>query len=115
MLNQTVLVGRLVDDPEIKETENGNVANITLAVSRSYKNDEGRYDTDYIKCTLWNGIATNTAEYCKKGDVVGIKGRLQTNSREDGEGKSQFYLNVIAEKVTFLSSKSKDQVEQDRC
>ena len=69
MLNQLVLVGRLVREPELKETENGKkVTNITLAVSKNYKNAEGVYDTDFIDCTLWNSVAENTAEYCKVGD-----------------------------------------------
>ena len=77
MLNNTVLVGRLVRDLEVKETENGNkVAQMTLAVPRSFKNMDGSYDTDYIPCVLWKGVAENTAEYCKKGDIVGIKGRI---------------------------------------
>ena len=98
MLNQSVIVGRLVEDPEVKELENGKkVANITLAVPRSYKNEDGEYDTDFLNCTLWSGIAENTAEYCKKGDLVGIKGRLQ--KLEDEE------MVLIAEKVTFLSNK----------
>ena len=102
MLNQIVLVGRLVQDPEIKELENGNkVTNITLAVPRSYKNSNGEYETDFIDCVLWNSIAENTSEYCKKGNLVGIKGRLQTDTYEK-DGKNITKLNVIAEKVTFL-------------
>ena len=101
MLNQIVLVGRLVQDPEIKELENGNkVTNITLAVKRSYKNFNGEYETDFIDCVLWNGIAENTSEYCKKGDIIGVKGRLQRLSGDE--------LQVIAERVTFLSSKKED-------
>jgi len=74
MLNQTVIVGRLVKDPELNETESGKkVTNITLAVPRSYKNINGEYDTDFISCVLWQGVAANTTEYCKKGDLVGIK------------------------------------------
>lgn len=72
MLNQAVLVGRIVQDPELRETENGNkIANMTLAVPRSYKNANGEYDTDFISCVLWKGVAENTVEYCKKGDLVG--------------------------------------------
>ena len=53
MLNQVVLVGRLVRDPELRETEEGKkVTNITIAVPRSYKNIDGEYDTDFIDCTL---------------------------------------------------------------
>ena len=101
MLNQIVLVGRLVQDPEIKEIENGNkVTNITLAIPRSYKNSDGIYETDFIDCVLWNGIAENTSEFCRKGDIIGVKGRLQ---RLEGNE-----LQVVAEKVTFLSSKKED-------
>lgn len=108
MLNQIVIVGRLVQDLEIKELENGNkVTNITLAVKRSYKNSDGIYDTDFIPCIIWNGIAENVAEFCRKGDLVGIKGRLQTDTYEK-DGKNITKLNVIAEKVTFLSSKKED-------
>ena len=103
MLNQVVMVGRLTSDPEINEVENDRkVATITLAVQRSYKNAEGVYETDFIKCTLWNGIAETTAEYCKKGDVVGVKGRLQCLSGNE--------LQVVVEKVSFLSSRK----EEDR-
>lgn len=74
MLNQTVLVGRIVKDPELRETDNGRkVTNITLAVPRNYKNVNGEYDTDFISCVLWKGIAENTVTYVKRGDLVGIK------------------------------------------
>ena len=99
MLNQIVLVGRLVSDPEINETEN-KVCNITLAVPRSYKNMNGEYETDFIPVTLWQGIAEQTTNYCKKGDLVGVKGRLQVR-----EGK----VEVVAEKVTFLSSRKENE------
>ncbi|MDD3340931.1 MAG: single-stranded DNA-binding protein [Bacilli bacterium] len=106
MLNQTVIVGRLVRDPELIETEKGKkVTNITLAVPRSYKNVSGEYDTDFISCVLWQGIAENTTEYCKKGDLVGIKGRIQSRSIEQEDDYPKRVMEVIAEKVTFLSSK----------
>ena len=114
MLNQTVLVGRIVNTPEVIETENGKkVANVTLAVQRSYKNQDGIYDTDFINCTLWNHVAESTAEYCKKGDIIGVKGRLQSNSFEREDGNREYRTQVMAEKVTFLSSKSKDEPERD--
>ena len=105
MINQTVLVGRLVNDPELYETEKGTkVTRITLAVPRQYKNLSGEYDTDFIGCKLWQGVAQSTSEYCKKGDLVGIKGRIQTGHYEAEEG-TKYVTEVIAEKVTFLSSK----------
>lgn len=103
MLNQVVIVGRLVSKPIVEENENGRkVSEITIAVPRSYKNAEGIYETDFIKCTLWNGIAENTVEYCNKGDLIGVKGRLECLGGNE--------LQVIAEKITFLSTnKNKEE------
>lgn len=100
MLNQIVLVGRLVQDPEIKELENGVKASyITLAVPRSHKNSDGIYETDFIPVKLWSGVAESTTEYCKKSDLLGIKGRIQTKQEENKN-----IIEIVAEKVTFLSS-----------
>lgn len=105
MLNQVVMVGRLLEKPEIKELENGKkVGNITLIVPRCYKNEDGEYEKDFIDCMLWSGIAENTAEYCNKGDVIAVKGRIETTIIDKVK-----HSNVIAEKVTFLSNKVKDE------
>ncbi len=111
MLNQVVLVGRVVYDMETKKSDNGKKYTIlTLAVPRSFKNMEGTYDTDFIKCVLWDSIAENTCLYCHKGDIVGVKGRLQSRNIEK-EAKKETIMEVIAEKVTFLTSKSSDTKE----
>ena len=105
MSNLVVIVGRLVKKPILEENQNGKkVCNITLAVPRDFKNDEGIYETDFIKCTLCNVIAENTAEYCKKGDLVGVKGRLETSVYEKENGEKYRITSVVAEKVSFLSS-----------
>lgn len=119
MLNQAVFVGRLVADPIVRETDKGNVSNITLAVPRPYKNEHGEYEADFIDFVLWKGVAENTAEYCKKGDVIGIKARIQSDFKEqDGERKKVF--SIIAEKISFLTSKrdkeyemSNDDIEEE--
>lgn len=99
MLNQIILVGRITKTPEMMENQDGSkFAIINLAVPRTFKNENGEYDTDFIDCTLWTGIAENTCEYCKKGDVVGIRGRIQNLN-------NTAQLQLIAEKVSFLSSK----------
>ena len=75
MLNQVVLVGRIVKTPELRVTENGKkTATVTLAVPRNYKNINGEYETDFLDCTLWTNVAENTTEYCQTGDMVGING-----------------------------------------
>lgn len=107
MLNQLVLVGRLVSDLQINETENETKeCNITLAVPRYYKNADGIYETDFISVRLYNGIAENTMKYCKKGDLLGIKGRVQTRQEENKN-----IIEIIAEKITFLCNKSNKEEE----
>lgn len=105
MLNQIILVGRLTKDPELTVCENGKKkAIISLAVPRNYKNLEGVYETDYLDCTLWTGIAENTSEYCQTGDMIGLKGRIQTRLIENEDGTKRKKTEIVGEKVTFLSS-----------
>lgn len=105
MVNQIVLVGRIARAPETKVTENGKkMATLTLAVPRNYKNSNGEYDTDFLDCTLWSAVAESTSEYCETGDMIGIKGRLQTRVVETPEGTKRKKTEIIAEKVTFLTS-----------
>ncbi len=105
MLNQIILVGRLTRDITVHKSDKGTkVATIPLAVPRSFKNMEGTYDTDFIDCVAFENVATNTAEYCKTGDVVGVRGRVQSRVVEEGDKKTTV-IDVICEKVTFLSSK----------
>lgn len=110
MLNQVVLVGRLTSDPEITTTENGKkLTTITVAVQRSFKNMDGLYEPDFIRCILWNGVASSTYEYCHNGDIVGVKGRLQTSKYEDENKKAHYVMDVVAERVTFLSTNKKHE------
>lgn len=107
-MNNVTLVGRLTADPEVKENTDGNLRTvINIAISRDYRNTDGVYDTDFIRCVLWNGIASATKDYCHKGDVVGIKGRLQSRTYENDEKEKRHILEVIVDKVTFISSSSK--------
>ena len=114
MLNQVLLVGRLTRDPEVIETENDKkVSNLTVAITRPYKNADGVYDADFIEVTLWNGIAESTAEYCKKGDVIAVRGRIQSDSYEK-DGERKFSTRGLAEKISFLQSRAKEEPEPAR-
>lgn len=89
MLNQIVLVGRLVKMPEVITTESGkSMAYLTLAIPRTFKNFAGEYDTDFIDCVLWDTVSETTSEYCKQGDLIGIKGRVQSRMVEDEDGNN---------------------------
>ena len=96
MLNQAILVGRVWD----MSAENY----IIISVPRSYKNEDGEYENDMVKVTLEGKINDSTREYCHKGDIIGVKGRIRVD--EDG-------MKIVGEKVTFLSSKTKDDEDED--
>ena len=111
MLNQIILVGRLTRDISVHKTDKGSkVATISLAIPRSFKNMDGNYDTDFIDCVAFDGVAENTSEYCGQGDIVGVKGRVQSRTIEK-DGKTEYLMEIIAEKVTFLSSKKLEEAE----
>ena len=106
MINQVILVGRITDDFKMNETKNGSqYASNTLAVDRDYKSETGEFETDFIPFKVFGTMATAACEYCKKGDVLGIKGSLSSNKNE---------LFLRAKRVSFISSKSKkdDLVEE---
>ena len=110
MANQIVLVGRIARAPETKVTESGKkYATLTLAVPRNYKNINGEYDTDFLDCTLWSSVAESTSEYCGAGDMIGVKGRVQTRIIESPDGIKRKKTEIVAEKVTFLTTGSNNK------
>ena len=116
-MNNVVLVGRLAEEPVVTETESGKKHTIVnVAVTRNYKNADGIYETDFIRCVLWDGIASNTCEFCHMGDVIGIKGRIQTGSYENDDKGKVYFTEVVAERVTFLSSSKnkEDNIEEKK-
>ena len=115
MLNNVVLVGRVVRQPELTETLDGKkVSTITLAVTRSFKNAlTGEYDTDFINITLWEGIAKSVVEYCGKGAIIGVKARLVHRTYEVPNYKTLRVIEVIAEKVSFIQTKPIERRTED--
>lgn len=104
MINQIVLVGRLAEKPQLNETEDGTrYSKIILIVPRPYKNKDGIYENDFIECTLLQGIADRTCQWCNKGDLIGLKGVVSNTDNK------KIFNNIIAEKITFLSSKKSDE------
>lgn len=107
-LNRVVLVGRLVRDPDLKYTgTNGTaVANFTIAVNRPFKSKDGEQDADFINCVVWRKPAENLANYMKKGNQIGVDGRLQSRTYDDKDGKKVFVTEVVADSVQFLEPKN---------
>jgi single-strand DNA-binding protein len=107
MINRVVLVGRLTKDPELKYTPNGiAVARFTLAVNRTFSNQQGEREADFINCVVWRKQAENTANFLRKGSLAGVEGRIQTSSFDGQDGKRVFMTEVVADSVQFLEPKN---------
>lgn len=114
LINQVTLVGRLTRDPELRYTPEGTaVSNVTLAVNRNFRNGDGEYTADFVQCTLWKKTAENTVQYCRKGSIVGIVGRIQTRSYENQDGKKVYVTDVVAETVRFVGTKQAENPKQE--
>ncbi|MEB6258287.1 single-stranded DNA-binding protein [Mammaliicoccus sciuri] len=106
MINRTVLVGRLVRDPEYRTTPSGvQVATFTLAVNRTFTNQQGEREADFINCVVFRKTAENVNQYLSKGKLAGVDGRLQSRSYENNEGQKVFVTEVVCDNVQFLEPK----------
>ena len=107
MINAVTLVGRLVQDPVIKEVSGGkNVCEVKMALTRPFKNSQNQYDTDFIKIVFWEYLAINLNEYCKKGSIIGVKARLQSRSMKISDTFIDV-IDVVAENIVFIGSPNK--------
>lgn len=107
MFNQVTLVGRITKDPELRYTADGvAVANFTIALNRNFKNANGEYEADFVNCHVWRKQAESTANYCLKGSLVGITGRLQSRHYENQEGKRVYLTEVLVEDIRFINLKN---------
>ena len=106
MINRVVLTGRLTKEVDLRYTPNGvPVATFTLAVNRTFSNQQGEKETDFINIVVWRKQAENAANYLKKGNLAGVDGRIQTRNYEGQDGKRVYITEVLAESVQFLEPK----------
>lgn len=112
-MNQVILIGRVVADPELKFTKTGKaVANMRIAVNRTFD----RETADFFKVTIWGKQAEAAATYLKKGAQCAISGRVEINQYEDRDGNARYSTDIIAQEVEFLGGKSQrssGEVEAD--
>lgn len=103
MINRVIIVGRMTRDPELKRTGKGNaITNFTLALD-NYRG--GEKSTDFIPVTAFSKMAENIAQYCSKGSLVGVDGKIHSYTYQNAEGKNVSYINVTAEDVRFMDSR----------
>lgn len=115
MLNNVSLVGRLTKDVELRYTpSNVAVATFTLAVNRTFKNENGDREADFINCVMWRQQAENLANWAKKGALIGITGRIQTRSYDNQQGQRVYVTEVVAETFQLLESKGQGNQGQQR-
>jgi single-strand DNA-binding protein len=107
MINRVVLVGRLTKDPELRYTPSGlAVVRFTLAVNRQFSSQSGEKEADFINCVAWRKQAENLANFQRKGNLIGVEGRIQTGSYEGQDGKRVYTTDVVADSVQFLEPRS---------
>lgn len=103
MINRVVLVGRLTADPALRYTPSGvAVANFTLAVERSFKDQNGNRGVDFIDCVIWRKLAEVVAEKLGKGRLIAVTGRIQTRNYEAQDRSKRKAVEVIVDEVQFL-------------
>ena len=106
-MNQVGLVGRITKDPELRYyNEKRPYTVFTLAINRSYKNNQGNVDADFIQCTAWGRLAETIAKHCGKGSMIGLNGRLNTRSFVNQNNVKMYTMDVVAEDVRFYQLKT---------
>lgn len=109
-MNNVSLIGRLTKDPDLRYTSSGMaVATFSLAVQRSFRNKDGEYEADFINCVCWNKSGETLANHVKKGQRIGVTGRIQTRNYENEQGNRVYVTEVVVEGFTFLEKKDDSQ------
>ena len=106
-INKVVLIGRMVNDPELKFIKNTGTATttITLAVDK-YNAKTKEREADFINVVVWGKQAENLAEYTVKGSQIAVSGRIQTRSYETKDGTKRYVTEVVANEIEFLGNKT---------
>lgn len=104
-MNEVILIGRLTADPDIRHTPSDKcVASYHLAVDRAFKSD-GQPETDFISCVAWGKSGEFCQKYLHKGMKIAVKGRIQTRTYDDKDGKKVYVTEVIVERHEFCEGK----------
>ena len=112
MINRVVMVGRMTRDPELRRTGSGAaVTSFTLALNRNYNSADGQ-QADYISCVVWNKVAENVAQYCSKGSLVGVEGRLRSRPYDNAQGQRVYVTEVVCDSVQFLETRAQRERNQ---
>ena len=113
-MNRVELTGRLTKNIELRYTDaEKSVTAFNIAVQRKYKNKDGDYECDFIRCKAFNQPAEFLNKYAEKGTRIGIEGRIQTGSYDDKDGKTVYTTDVICENVEILSDRTNTEPKEE--
>ncbi|MGN0489732.1 MAG: single-stranded DNA-binding protein [Ruminococcus sp.] len=106
MLNRTILMGRLVADPELKTTASGvSVTSFRIAVERSYVKSGEERKADFIDIVCWRQTAEFVCRYFSKGSLIAVEGQLQSRTYQAKDGTNRYVLEVVADNVSFTGER----------
>lgn len=109
-MNSVQLVGNLANDPELRTTNNGNaVCSFRIACQRRYKNDNDKYDADFISCVAWRQTAEFIHRHFIKGNKIGLIGSLQSRSYEAQDGSKRYVTEVVVDNAEFVAARPDGQ------
>lgn len=108
--NKVILIGNLVEDPELKQTPNGvPVTNFRIAVSRRFQNKDGQQEADFINVVCWRQSAEFVKRYFNKGRSILVCGSLQSRTWTDNNNQKRYTLEVVADEVSFVDRRPDSQ------
>lgn len=109
MNNNFIFIGRLTKSPELRYTSsNKAVTQIDLAITNT------KDDTTFVPITLFEKMAENVCKYCEKGDLIGFQGSVKNHNWEDNKGNKHYDYTFLANRMSFLQTKTNNQVEQKK-
>lgn len=113
-INKCILIGRLGQDPDTKHVQSTSLTTFTLATSETWKDKEGvkKEDTQWHRIVVWGKQGENVAKYCKKGDLVYVEGKIQTDSYEK-DGQKLYATKIVAKEVKFMPKGSNEASKQE--
>ena len=113
-MNRVELVGRLTAKPELRYTpSNVPTTRFSIAVNRTFKNEQGGRDADFINILAWRKTAELICNYFDKGNQIGLEGRIQTGSYDDKDGNKRYTTEVVVDQVYFIDSKNASASSSD--
>ena len=108
--NKVILIGNMVSDPELKQTQGGlSVSSFSIAVNRRFKSENGQQECDFIPIVAWRQQAEFVCKYFKKGQPILICGQIQIRSWTNNNNEKRYTTEVVADEVSFVAPATQNE------